>query len=174
MWIDRVDRVSVQGEQRPPCERLNGDDIFPAEGSAEDLWWLSEISKRKKQTEDDKDKPIAGDEDGPPSESEDDDEKADKKDDASTDIEESESTSGSDVEHAARTIQPTPEQAYDGYFERTLFSVWEAIGPSDREYPSDRALLLTKLIEENSSEAARGKVRHTCFEQCAWSTFRHR
>ena len=38
LWIDRVDIASTRGEPRPSCKRLDGGDIFPAEGSEEDLW----------------------------------------------------------------------------------------------------------------------------------------
>ncbi len=55
----------MRGEPRPPCQKPDGSPLFPPEGSEFDLWWLSEIAKRKVPAED-QNKPDSGDEDGPP------------------------------------------------------------------------------------------------------------
>ena len=113
-----MDIASQRGEPRPPCKLLDGRDIFPEEGSEEDLWWLSEISRRKQAEGATADK---GDEDGPPSDSEEEDqgengEAKEKKDDDSTDIETSSSSSRErDVSKTGR-LEPSP--VYEGYFEK--------------------------------------------------------
>ena len=57
-WIDRVDYASQSQELRPACLRADGAPIFPEEGSENDLWWLTEISRRKQPEEE---KPPEGD-----------------------------------------------------------------------------------------------------------------
>lgn len=63
-WIDRCDYASQNGEMKPPCKQLNGDQIIPTD--EDDLWWLTELSRRK--IDEKKDDPPPGDvEDGPAS-----------------------------------------------------------------------------------------------------------
>ena len=76
-WIDRCDYASQVGECKPVCIDEYGDEIVPID--PENLWWLTEMSARKKNEEDvDKTK---DDEDGPGSSEE---EKHDLTDDEST------------------------------------------------------------------------------------------
>ena len=58
-WIDRADAASQTGGPRPVFAKENGDAIFPQEV----LWWLTDVSRRKKERDaGDNDR---GDEDGP-------------------------------------------------------------------------------------------------------------
>ena len=59
-WIDRVDYASQHAEPKPECLSADGANIFPAEGSENDLWWLTELSRRKQPEQE---KPPDGDED---------------------------------------------------------------------------------------------------------------
>ena len=55
-WIDRCDEASQQGLPRPEFKAEDGSRIFPAEGSDEEMWWLTDVKRKEK----------SGDEDGPP------------------------------------------------------------------------------------------------------------
>ena len=46
-WIDRVDIASTEGSSRPAFATETGSNIFPANGDADERWWLTELSKRK-------------------------------------------------------------------------------------------------------------------------------
>ena len=46
-YIDRVDRASQDGLPRPAFLSDNGDPIFPPLGHPDELWWLTELSRRK-------------------------------------------------------------------------------------------------------------------------------
>ena len=114
-WIDRVDRASqVPGSPRPPCRRLDGTPIFPEEGSENDLWWLSEIAKRKRPEDEEQKHPEGGDEDGPvTSEAEAEREKEDA--DETDDTDESSSSSKGATLHPT---MPADSPSYAGHFER--------------------------------------------------------
>jgi len=109
-WIDRVDFASQEGASRPPCQRPDGSLIFPEEGSENDLWWLTEIAKRKQPEEEEK-QLEGGDEDGPPSSDE-----AGEKEDAEETDDDDADTSSSHSEDRGKVA--LPEQGYTGYFEK--------------------------------------------------------
>jgi hypothetical protein len=46
-FIDRVDVCSQRGESRPDFVAEDGSDIFPPAGDPDELWWLTELSRRK-------------------------------------------------------------------------------------------------------------------------------
>ena len=60
-WIDDCDLASQSGRPKPECVDENGQDIVPTDD--DNLWWLTEMSARKKVDEGDRAK---ADEDGPP------------------------------------------------------------------------------------------------------------
>ena len=59
-WIDRCDQASQRNLPPPPFRAEDGGPIFPAEGSEDEFWWLTDVKRT-----DDK-KAEKGDEDGPP------------------------------------------------------------------------------------------------------------
>ena len=59
-WIDRCDQASQRNLPAPPFRADDGGPIFPAEGSEDECWWLTDVKRT-----DDK-KAEKGDEDGPP------------------------------------------------------------------------------------------------------------
>ena len=61
-WIDRCDQASQRNSPPPPFCAEDGSRIFPEEGSEDELWWLTDVKRKKEEG----DKPNA-DEDGPPS-----------------------------------------------------------------------------------------------------------
>lgn len=46
-WIEKVDWASQRGEPRPIFQADDGGPIFPVSGDEHELWWLTEMSKRK-------------------------------------------------------------------------------------------------------------------------------
>ena len=46
-FIDRVDRASQDGSSRPKFIGVDGEQIFPPCGHPDELWWLTELSRRK-------------------------------------------------------------------------------------------------------------------------------
>ena len=46
-YIDRVDRASQDGSPRPKFIGDDGEPIFPPSGHPDELWWLTELSRRK-------------------------------------------------------------------------------------------------------------------------------
>lgn len=110
-WIDRVDYTSQGAESRPPCQRPDGTPIFPEEGSENDLWWLTEISRRQKPEEEQK-IPEGGDESGPPSSEA----EPEQKGDAEETDDESDTSSSYNADHCEPTSSPV--QGYTGYFEK--------------------------------------------------------
>ena len=46
-FIDRVDVCSQNGEPRPEFTTEDGSKIFPSAGDPDELWWLTELSRRK-------------------------------------------------------------------------------------------------------------------------------
>lgn len=46
-WIDKVDWASQRREPRPFFQADDGGPIFPVPGDEHELWWLTEMSKRK-------------------------------------------------------------------------------------------------------------------------------
>ena len=46
-YIDRVDHASQGGLPRPNFVGVDGDPIFPPSGHPDELWWLTELSRRK-------------------------------------------------------------------------------------------------------------------------------
>ena len=46
-YIDRVDRASQDGSPRPKFVGDDGEPIFPPSGHPDELWWLTELSRRK-------------------------------------------------------------------------------------------------------------------------------
>ena len=46
-YIDRVDRASQDGSLRPKFIGDDGEPIFPPSGHPDELWWLTELSRRK-------------------------------------------------------------------------------------------------------------------------------
>ena len=46
-YIDRVDRASQDGSPRPKFMGDDGEPIFPLSGHPDELWWLTELSRRK-------------------------------------------------------------------------------------------------------------------------------
>ena len=46
-YIDRVDIASKNGSPRPKFIGDDGEPIFPLSGHPDELWWLTELSKRK-------------------------------------------------------------------------------------------------------------------------------
>lgn len=46
-FIDRVDVCSQSGEPRPEFTTEDGSKIFPSAGDPDELWWLTELSRRK-------------------------------------------------------------------------------------------------------------------------------
>ena len=46
-YIDRVDRASQDGSPRPRFVGADGEPIFPSSGHPDELWWLTELSRRK-------------------------------------------------------------------------------------------------------------------------------
>ena len=46
-YIDRVDRASQDGSPRPRFVGADGEPIFPPSGHPDELWWLTELSRRK-------------------------------------------------------------------------------------------------------------------------------
>ena len=46
-YIDRVDRASQDGSSRPKFLAVDGEAIFPPSGHPDELWWLTELSRRK-------------------------------------------------------------------------------------------------------------------------------
>ena len=50
-WIDKVDLSSQAGLPKPPFEDENGDSIFPPEGHEDALWYLTDLSRTKREEE---------------------------------------------------------------------------------------------------------------------------
>lgn len=46
-WIEAADVASQQGAPRPDFAAEDGTPIFPTAGEPDELWWLTEMSKRK-------------------------------------------------------------------------------------------------------------------------------
>jgi hypothetical protein len=97
-FIDRVDVCSQRGESRPDFVAEDGSDMFPTAGHPDELWWLTELSRRNYEERMAKDLLL---EDGASSSSdESDSQKQKKKSDDETDV------SGDDVsDTAGDTIQ---------------------------------------------------------------------
>lgn len=60
-WIDRCDQASKRNLPAPLFRAEDGGPIFPAEGSEDEYWWLTDVKRTDEKKDEDK-----ADEDGPP------------------------------------------------------------------------------------------------------------